>query len=155
MNMRRFFENVGVNVMSAGAWPSAATNQGWISLSQSHRIAFIAILNTLGVDGTVSLEVWQAKNAAGLDAKVINDGDGVCAINNTQLVNAAGGLGWVGIDLEASRLDINNGYAFVTLRPSEAATGALVGTFIAILHAQHVMPVVQESQCKGILFYDG
>lgn len=154
--MRRFYENVRIIPMLHGTWPASATDQTWIDMRHRHRIAFFAQLAVAGVDGTVVLKVRQAKDASGTDAKDLVDGTEKAEITETSLVGTTEDtLVWVGIEVEAAKMDINNGFTHLTVEPAETATGDLSGVIMAIDHVAEVRPVEQPDNCKELVYFDG
>lgn len=153
--IRRILEDFEIKVLLNGTWPASSTPQAYIDMRESDRVMFFASLALTGVDGTVPLVVYQAKDAAGTDAKILVEGGETAQIDDESLVDATTPSGaWVAIEVENRRMDINNGFTHLTVAPAETATGTLTGVILAMRQPRN-RPVTQEALCKEIVYFDG
>lgn len=122
-------------VLAAGAYPASAS---YIDVSRFDRFAFLVQLGT-----TAHAQTWQVQQATAANG-TLKDVTGALASSG------AGDDGkWYLIEVDASHLDVNNSYKYVTLLNTSGTTGDYAQiTFLGFLGGNY--PVAQGSDKAGI-----
>ena len=152
--VRRFFENIPIRVLHSAVLPGTKTDLAWINMARENRIAFQIILPALAADGEVRMVVRQAKTSVGGDAKDLELGGVTAQIPVTALVGTGTTPVWAVIEVDTEKMDINNGFKFLTVAVTSTETTESNATVLAILHQAQDKPVTQEAACKAIVYFD-
>lgn len=104
-------------------------------LGNHQRAVLIMHVGDMGAGATVDLQLLQATDAAGADAKAIT-GKSI-----TQLTQAGGDAGsTVAIEVRAEELDVNNGFAFIGAELTVANANCDIG-IVALAGCSNYAPV--------------
>ncbi len=105
------------------------------SMANHQRAVLIMHVGDMGAGATVDLQLLQATDAAGADAKAIT-GKSI-----TQLTQAGGDAGsTVAIEVRAEELDVNNGFAFIGAELTVANANCDIG-IVALAGCSNYAPV--------------
>jgi hypothetical protein len=92
---------------AAQTW-SLPSGNGWASMANHQRAAFVIGTGAMAAGGTLDFQVWQATDATGANAKIV-PGQAI-----TQLGQALGdGSDALCIELRTEELDVDGGFSYI------------------------------------------
>lgn len=116
MNFNQLFSEVTLikqlnveDVLAAGAYPASGS---YIDVSKYERFAFLVMAG-----GTTNAQTWKVQQATA------NNGTLKDVTDATVSIGTSGDDKWYLIEVQTSKLDINNGYKFVALTNVSGTTG--------------------------------
>ncbi len=126
-----------LNVETAIASALFPASGSFIDVSDFERFSFLLLAGT--VDTDIAYQVQQASAVNGTPKDITGA---------TVTISATGDNKWYLIEVQTNKLDINNSYRYVTLKPTGAAGSNDITAIVFMGHTPGSKPVTQGSD-KG------